>query len=271
MYINEPFEPEIFEQYFQDLRHLEALNQPFCIIGMPDLTNLGKLCSKCLIQELNAKKIVSFYYSDFDPISIVKKQNQIAELINIEIHIVKRLQNEHDLILITSNGIPKSPIGNNYLADKIAEFISSYKTELIISITGIPIPHPSQAPRNYLAYTSDKLLQIFKIDKKKYQNTNLRLQPLQKGIITGLNGLIIGYAESLYNVIGGILLSETDNSKETDYLAIKAILDVLNEIFDLQISYKSLTLKSSQIFKKEQKTPASKEEILKKIRKRIQT
>ncbi|HUX98838.1 MAG TPA: PAC2 family protein [Candidatus Deferrimicrobium sp.] len=269
MFVDEPFEPKILQQTFQDLSQLKTLKDPICIVGVSDLTDLGPHCVKYLIEELKAEKIVSYYYSDFEPICIVQEQDKTIELAKIEIYMVKNFQNTRDFIIITGIGLPRSPIGINFLSDKLAEFISSYNPHIIISISTIPISHSTQKSRIFLAQTSEKVINFFKIDEKNHQNKELGLQLFQKGVVIGTSGLIVTYAQSLYNIIGGIILAEANEYEKIDFTAIKAVLDLLDKVFNLKLSFRSYNSDLEDYSKKQPVDWDSNEEIMKDVRKRI--
>ncbi|NVM29694.1 MAG: PAC2 family protein [Candidatus Helarchaeota archaeon] len=269
MFTSEPFKPKIIEQYSQASSKFEELENPICIVGVPDLTQLGKYCVECLIQALKAEKILTYLFNDFEPIITSEQSKQPLELMQVDFYILKKLRETTDFILVKGNGSPTSPIGIHFLSDKVAEFICSFKPQFILSIATFPVEYATPTPRTYLSYTSEELLQIFKIDQKTRKNEALRLQLLQKGIVKGMNGLTISYAKSLYDVIGGILLSETVVSERKDYNAIFAVLEVLNAVLDLQLPLLSLKKDAKKYYENLQKKPLSKEDPLKQARRRI--
>ncbi|NVM54444.1 MAG: PAC2 family protein [Candidatus Helarchaeota archaeon] len=271
MYVNEPFEPKTFEHYIQDPSLLKTLKHPICLVGMPDQTNLGRNCAEYLIQELKAEKVVIFNFNDFGPSISVEEQDRIVTLAKIEVYVVKKYHEIADLIIVMGNGVPISNIGIHFLSDKIAEFLSSLKPRLIISFASFPISYPTPTPKTYLAHTSEELLHLFKINKKTHTNEDLGLQLLKKGIVLGMNGLIISYAKALYDTIGGILLSETVIQEKIDPHAVKAILEVINAVFNLNLSLASLRLDTKEYFKKVTPEPLSEDDLLKKARKRIKS
>jgi proteasome assembly chaperone (PAC2) family protein len=271
MYSEEPFEPQIIEQKFKDLSEFKTLKNPICIMGVPDLTTLGKDCTEFLIEELKAEKVMVYLYSDFAPIGLVTHQEEGIALTKVKFYVAQLPDKRGDFIIITGNGSPKSPIGINFLSDRIAEFVSSFEPKLFISIAPIPVSNPTQNPRVYLAHTSETLLPLFDIENKKCRNENLRLETLDKGIVLGLNGTTVGFAKSLYNINGAILLSETFNSTNTDLIAVKAILSILNYVFELKLPFNSIPQEIKRESLVNSTNSLSRAEILKNIRKRLQT
>ncbi len=271
MYSEEPFEPQIFEQHFKDLSEFKTLRDPICIMGVPDLTTLGKDCTESLIEELQAEKICEFLYSDFAPIGLVTHQEEGIALTKIEFYFAQYPDNRGDFIIITGNGSPKSSIGINFLSDKIAEFVSSFEPKLFISIAPIPVSNPTQNPRVYLAHTSETVLPVFDIENKKCLNENLRLETLDKGVVLGLNGTTVGFAKSLYSISGAILLSETLNSSKTDLFAIKAIFRILDYVFKLKLPFNSIQQEIKEKSVVNTTNAVSRADLLKSLRKRLQT
>ena len=270
MYAEEPFEPKLVAHYLWEHNQLEAIKNPICIIGVPDLSNLGQECINYLITELKAEKIAIFYCSDFPPISYIEKNSYTLDLTKIEFYLVQNFKDQKNLLLITGTDTPKSPIGLNYLAEKIVEFIIPMGPEVLIALATFPSRHPTHARQVFLTVTSDELLPLFKIDKKTTHKTELGLQLLQKGIVLGLNSLVVAYAKEFHNLLGGILLAETEKSETTDLIAVKALLNVISTVFELPISLVSLN-SNIKTFLKEKSTPSSRQgNILKDVRKRIQ-
>ena len=271
MYYIEPFEPKILVQYFQDQTYLEDLKHPICLLGVPDLSNLGQICTRYLIKELNAEKILTYHISDFLPIGYVENSEGTSELANIEIYITKKYQESRDFIIITGNETPLSPIGNHFLANTIADLLSSYHLELFISIASIPTAYSSPTPQLYFVSNYPEILQRFQIDEKTHQNKESGLQLLQKGVIIGVNALSISYASIFYNIAGGILLSEVIEAVEIDYVAVKTVLSLLDTILNLQMSFEALEIDAKKFQKNSKDKSESEKDALKKIRRRIQT
>lgn len=271
MYYLEPFEPKILVQYFRDQTYLENLIHPLCILGVPDLSNLGEISTKYLIKELNAEKILTYHISDFLPIGYVENQEGTFKLSYLDLYLIKDFHNSRDFIIITGNEAPLSPIGNHFVANMIADLLGSYNSELFISIASNPTSYSSLTPQLYFVSNFNELLQMFKLDEKTHQNKELSLQLLQKGLIAGVNALSVSYASTFYNIPGGILLSEVLESVEIDYTAVKAILKVLDAVLKLQLSFKALDLDAKKFQKNYPKEPLSENEALKNVRRRIQT
>jgi len=271
MYYIEPFEPKILVHYYRDQTYLENLIHPLCILGVPDLSNLGEISTKYLIKELNAEKILSYHISDFLPIESLETQDNAFELANLSLYVFKDPQKSKDFIIITGNETPLSPIGNHFVANMIVDLLGSYNIELLISIASNPINYSSTNPQLYFVSNFNELLQMFKFDEKTHQNKELSLQLLQKGIITGVNALTVSYASIFYNIPGGILLSEVLEGIEIDYNAVKSILKVLDSVLNLQLSFKVFDLDTKEFQKNYSNEPPSEKEALKSIRKRIQT
>lgn len=263
MYSNETFEPKILEKYFLDQSSLHELRNPICIMGVPDLTDLGLECTRYLIDQLNPEKILTINYSDFYAVCHINTPTGITELTSIDFYLLNGAENENDVIIVTGDGLPTSPIGINYLAEKIAEIISSFKPKHFLSITSALTPHPSLHPKTYLALTSEVVLSTFK-------NTNLKFDLFEKGLVIGLNGLAIGYAKELFNLEGGILLAEMFKSDSVDFKSVKAILEALNIVLKIEINLDSIKKKIKESIASNDTNPPPTEEILKKMRERIQ-
>ncbi len=269
MYINEPFEPKIVKRIFQDATKLKRLKNPICFLGLPDQTDLGFKCAGYLIQDLKAEKLLTYYFNDFDSIIQVEEHDQLTELPRVEIYNAKSSSPINDIIIINGSEIPTSPIGVHHLSHKIAEFVSSIQPQIFLSLATFPISYPLEFRKTYLAYTSEELLSLFRIEKSTQQNKNLGLHLLQKGLVIGPSGLSITYANSLYDVKGGILMVEALEQVKVDLVAVKTALKILNEIFHLQLSPASLKIEESDYQNNFPKQLPSEDEILRTARRRV--
>ncbi|MEM4627567.1 MAG: PAC2 family protein, partial [Ignisphaera sp.] len=74
--------------------------------------------------------------------------------------------------------------------------------------------------------------------------------PLNESVISGMNGVIIGWAKA-YNMNGVCVLGETWRSivemNYVDYTASKIIIDLLNRVWELNIDTEELRIRGKNI------------------------
>ena len=79
------------------------LKDPILIEGLPGMGNVGKIAVDFLIEELNAKKLYSFFSYKF-PYSVFVNEEHLIEMPKLELYYKKfKGKNKRDLLLLTGD------------------------------------------------------------------------------------------------------------------------------------------------------------------------
>jgi Uncharacterized protein (ATP-grasp superfamily) len=125
------------------------------------------------------------------------------------------------------------------MAEKIIEIARSMGVKRIITLGGYAVARLIEEPRIIGAGTSRKIVNEF----RKYEVTFGEGEP--GGGIVGASGLLLAIGK-LKGIEGMCLMGET-NGYIPDPFAAKKILQVLSNMFSLQMDYSALDEKAKQI------------------------
>ena len=214
------------EEISIDLLSTPTLNKPKLICGLPGSGYVGKLAIDHLIDKLHAEKFADVYSSSFPPQVSIQKNGTI-DLVKNSFYYCKN--DEHDLVFLTGDAQPVSAQGEYALAEKIIQICQKLNIDEIFTLAAYITGKFSKASQVYGTSTSlDKVSDL----------SNLGIQILDRGNITGMNGVIVGIAKQS-SIIGSCLLGET-SGYVIDAKASKAVLESLCKILHLTIDMSEL-------------------------------
>lgn len=196
----------------------KKLINTLCIQGMPGIANSGKGALDFIKKQLEAKKIMEIYFSDF-PSQVRVSSNGCLDASKIELLHYKDESLKRDVLLITSDTQPTSNIGMNVLSKYIANTLNDLAVKMIISLAAKPLTSLKRNPEVFVTATSKELVESF----SKLENVKV----LKEGIVIGMNGLVPVISKSLYDIDGVILLSESCKMLNHDIAASYALVKVL--------------------------------------------
>tara|TARA_Y100000310_G_C20687721_1_gene820193 strand:+ start:1633 stop:2424 length:792 start_codon:yes stop_codon:yes gene_type:complete len=195
---------------------LPKLKNPILIEGLPGIGNVGKVAVDFLVDELEAKKIMTMKSKTF-PHSVFINEKNLIEMPSIEVYHKKCKKN--DVLLLVGDVQPTDEISCYEFCEEIIKFFKSHKGDEIITLGGIGLQDIPKSPKIYLTGNSKKIIQKYKKDTK----LNEKLYGVV-GPIVGVSGLLIGMAKNA-NMDAVCLLAETYGHPM--YLGIKGAREVL--------------------------------------------
>lgn len=209
------------------------LNNPIAIIGMPGIADVGKFAIDSLIGQLHAHQYMDIIFDVYPAGAII--DDSLLTAPKAEILLYKDPEINRDILLITADAQSLTPKGIYKVSNFIAELISGFGVDLIISLGAYPINGRNlkfKYPKILVTSTDRKLLDDF-LSKNECSK-------IEKGVIIGANGLIPTLAKARFNIDGLVLLSETDNiamvnEDVTDLKASVALLQMLKTSFTLPL------------------------------------
>jgi uncharacterized protein (TIGR00162 family) len=202
---------------------------PTLICGFPGSGYVGKLAIDHLIHELNASHLVDIYSNTFPPQIMIKPDGTVNLIKNVMFYHESPTSPSLNMMFLTGDSQPSNPDAEYLLAETILEIASKFSVlhvyALAAYITGVFV----QKPRVFCTAS----------DMESLRSINTPdIAVMDGGVITGMNGLIIGLAK-LKGMRGTCLLGET-SGYVVDAKASRSILEVLTTRLGIEISMDAL-------------------------------
>lgn len=214
------------EKFHIDISSFPKLKNPKFICGLPGSGFVGKLAVDFLVDKLKANHITDVYSTSFPPQVTIQKDGTVDLIKNSLFHCTTENQ---DLILFTGGAQPASPSSEYDLANEIVSVCKKLNVDCIYTLAAYITGTFPKIPRVYGTGTSNDLV-------KEFSTHNVLT--LNKGSITGMNGIIVGVAKQ-FNINGICLLGET-SGYVIDAKASKAVLEVLTNILNIKLDMTEL-------------------------------
>lgn len=214
------------EKFSIEISSLPDLKNPKLVCGLPGSGFVGKLAVDYIVDKLQGKQFADIYSSSFPP-QVTIQPDGTVDLIKNSLYYCKT--ESHDLVLLTGDAQPVSPPSEYLLAEEIINVCKKLHIDIIYTLAAYITGTFAKIPKVYGTSTSPDLIQQF----SKYQ-----IQTMNRGSITGMNGIIIGVAKK-FNMKGICLLGET-SGYIIDAKASKAVLEVLSQMLDIKLDMTDL-------------------------------
>lgn len=201
-------------EFIQDIE--PDIKKPIIIAAMQDMGNVGSIVIDFINESLKTKTFRTLKISN--PTYVIDKGGYI-ELPNES----WEYKYTDDLIIFGGGkGQPQNKDELNYLCQDVINIAKKYSAKFIYTLGGF---HTNRVfnnyPKTYITTTSIELT-------KQMQRLNVDTTP-QKSIITGFNGLILGFAKM--NLIQGIgMYGELNEPEIPQYRAAISIIKTLEKL-----------------------------------------
>jgi hypothetical protein len=184
---------------FRQIFH-PKLEHPVFVEGLPGFGNVGKIAAKLLIQYTKAKRFAELYSPSF-PDHVIVNKNGVCRPPRYAFYASST--NKNQFIILTGDTQPSlEDVKAHYqICDQILDFAEKYGCKFIVTMGGVPAPHPKGEV--YVAATSDKLAA---------ENTDKGALLYGRGRIMGATGLLLGLAKE-HGLEGLCLLGATTGFK----------------------------------------------------------
>ena len=193
-----------------------AVEKPIMIAAMQDMGNVGSIVINFINQSLRTKsfRVANSSY----PTYIVDKGGYIE----LPDEVWDYRYTEDLLVFGGGKGQPQSTSELNKLCQDVIDVSKKYSAKFIYTLGGFHTNRPiKNKPRTYVTTTSKELT-------KQMDRLGVEVTP-QKSIITGFNGLILGFAK--LNGIEGIgLYGELNQPEIPQYRAAISIIKTLEKL-----------------------------------------
>jgi len=234
------------------------LKNPILIEGLPGLGMVGKIATRYLIKQLQARKFAELYSPHFPYYVLVSKKGSVR-LLRGSFYFWRNSSGENDLIFLTGDSQAQTIEGQYEVSSCILDFVSKLNTRLIITVGGYR-KEVQDKPKVVAVSTNPKIL------KKALQAE--ALVSSSGNPIVGTAGLLLGLAR-FRNIDALCLLGET-RGYLPDPLAAKSVVEVLQKMLDIRVDMSNLDEEieeSKQIVARMKEIEQRREEYARRIRK----
>ncbi len=193
------------------------------IVGLPGMGRVGYVSANHFIKAFKGSLVAEVYSSYFPPQLIVGKDG-VSKLF------IGQLYDIGKALVFTAETQPPSSEGQNEVCDKLLEFlIGNGKLRSVIAAAAFVVPQVGSVRKVFVAGNSEDIINNL---------VKLGAEPLNEGVITGINGAIVGWA-SYYGVPAAVVLGETwapiVELDEIDYRAAKRVVEVISKYLGVKV------------------------------------
>ena len=219
-----------------DIKVLEKphLSEPILICGLPGSGYVGKLAAEHLINELEASLIGEVYSSSFPPQVTIRPNGTSGPMKNV-IYASKGNNSIPDMLIFTGDSQPITPEANYTLSDRIVDLAEELGVKKVFTLAAYITGAFVKVPRVFGTATQLDLV-------KELENNGVT--KMNEGMITGMNGVLIGVAK-IRGLTGASLLGET-SGYIIDAKASQAVLEILNSVLRISVDLTDLENKAKE-------------------------
>ena len=224
----------MYKRQVETLTKKPKLNKPILVEGLPGIGNVGKVVVDFLLDELKAKKLLTFNSPSF-PHSVFINEQNLIELPSINIYYKKSNGKRPDLLFLAGDIQPIDEVSCHEFSEKVLDVFEDFNGKEIITLGGIGLSSIPKKPKVYCTGNSLGLIRKYsrgvKFETRLYGTV---------GHIVGVSGLLLGLAKRR-NIQAISFLAETYG--HPFYLGIRGareILKIINKKLNLDINIKSL-------------------------------
>lgn len=208
------------------------------ISGFPGMGLVGKTVADYMKKYLDAKAVARIYGYGF-PAQLLSYENGYADVLHVEISYAKK--NGLGIFIITGDLQPISNRNQHSLSKYLVRKLNEFGVKELIAAAAYVSEITSHNRHVYVVGNNLNIIQ-------KYAAKGAI--PLSGGVVSGLNGIIVGWAK-LYRIDAVCLLGETWRSiaemNYIDYTAAKIVIDLLNSVWGLNINTNELEQKGLSV------------------------
>ncbi len=221
------------------------------ISGFPGMALVGKVSVDFLIDSLKGEPVAEIY--SYGSPSYILVNNGLGELPVAELYLVR----DRKLAILTGNYQPLTSELQHEFSDKIVELFASKGVKRILTTAAYVSESVGEQRRVYIAANNERILK---------ELVELGGTPMVEGGVTGLNGLVVGWAE-VYGISAACMMGETVSAYAeatiADYRAAKAVLELLVKYLGIKgLDLSELDVKAKEI---EEEAKKIREELVKKM------
>ena len=201
------------------------------IAAWPGMGFLAKISADYLRRQIKATKFAEIKYFH----NVLVYNNGVAELAPISHKLYA--SKEYNLIICVGDAQPSIPEESLRLAQTIAELAKEIGVKRIFTMAAYPNDF----------YEEPSVYGIFTDESSRTELTDLGVTILKDdGVVNGLNGVMIGVAQSL-GIQGICLMGDITYANVPQHLASKAVLEILVKMLGVKIDTNQLNIRAKKI------------------------
>lgn len=203
----------------------------YIIAGLPGMGLSGKQAVDYLVKTLDVDKVGGIKCDFLNPPAI-STLNGIVDDIPVEVFsFYSTVKDGKNILLFTGNVQPISAEWQHIMAKSVVNTLGGYDVSAIFTLAATPIEYYKYDVAVYGVATSRDFLN---------ELLSHGVIPMEgEGVISGMNGLIIGYARQ-YRYRGAVLMAETFLRTSQDVIAPYALLNIISKILKIDLNLKEL-------------------------------
>lgn len=215
-----------------------TLKTPVLIEGLPGIGNVGKIAMDFLIENVQAKKIISIY-SHYFPHSVFINEKNLIDIPVLGMYHANI--NKQDFLFLAGDVQPIDESSCYEFCELIMDILAQYKGKEVITLGGIGLQKIPKKPKVFITGTNKPYVKTFPHASDKIYGV--------VGPIIGVTGVLLGVAQRR-KVSAAALLAQT--FAHPAYLGIKGAketLHVLNAKFEMKLDLGKLSEEIDEIEK----------------------
>jgi hypothetical protein len=212
------------------------LDDPVFLEGLPGVGHVGKLAAEHLLEELESTLVRRVYSHDLPPQVDVGDEG-VAELTHAEFHAVET--EGRDLLVLTGDHQAQSNEGHYRLASAFLDIADEFGCEDAYALGGVPTGELIDEYGVLGAATSETRVEALEDVGVEFREDE------PAGGIVGVSGLVLGLG-GRRGMDAACLMGETSGYL-VDPKSARAVLEVLEAMFDLDVDYESLEERADEM------------------------
>jgi len=162
------------------------------VVGMPGMGRVGQTAVEEIMNAVGAE-LVAHIYSTYFP-------SQVLVMSNGQVRLMKGdLYSSDKAIFFIADTQPHSAEGQNEVAFEVLKYLVGKGIKSVVAGAAFVMPEVSTKRRVFVAGNDTGIIEEFK---------KLGAEPIEEGVISGINGSIIGWAE-YFGIPGATILGES--------------------------------------------------------------
>ncbi len=223
-----------------DFEESKEFEDAVLIEGLPGVGNVGKLAVEHLIDEIEAEQFAEIYSLYFPP-QVLVDDDGMAKLVNNRLFYKENVgESDTDLVILTGDYQGMTPQGQYQLTDKLLAEAKEMGVKTVFSLGGYGQGEMVDEPGVLGAVTTEE-----KIEEMEELGVRFSEEHPSSGIV-GASGLLLGLGDKLYDLTGICLMGET-SGYFVDPGAARAVLEILVDFLEVEITYDKLDEKAEEV------------------------
>ncbi|WP_435335472.1 proteasome assembly chaperone family protein [Haloarchaeobius sp. TZWWS8] len=221
-----------------DIEHVAdvELSDPAFVEGLPGVGHVGKLAAEHILDQFDGELVRRVYSHDLPPQVDVDDEG-VAELTHLEFHAVET--DGRDLLVLTGDHQAQSNEGHYRLADAVLDIAEEFGCEEAYALGGVPTGELMDEYDVLGAATSPALVETMEDVGVEFREDE------PAGGIVGVSGLLLGLGRR--RDLDAVCLMGETSGYLVDPKSARAVLEILEERFDLEFDYASLEERADEM------------------------